>query len=308
MYLYYYEDPLRNIMKPTLKLWLWRKLLPEMLELRATSIIPRTGDKAKSVNVIVIYLYNNNKPLYLLDRLEGAEIIARVWDDVKSCFDSEIKISYEQISSMKPEILYYYGSYDFRFDSIFGYLFRKKTKFVYFEAKWDSLRHKYSRYRFSRKELIVHERVQILRKLVDYYVNSENANSEITVGDLLSMLYTSSWYIHPKISRYRKMLELNLDSLVISGDIQKSNKGYKVTGKAIESISRYELEESRYDQQLSTQKVITSLTFAIVFLTLLTTIGALVQAHIIEVPTLLDFGKVIPDINLGGGINEFFKK
>ncbi|EBF4864650.1 hypothetical protein A0Q32_17275 [Salmonella enterica] len=113
----------------------------------------------------------------------------------------------------------------------------------------------------------------------------------MSANELLTNMYTMLWYTHPKSSEYKKMLQLNLDSLVITGDLVKVGNNYKVTGKAIDTITKYELEENRYDQQLVTQKITGWLTFAIVLLTLLTTAGALVQAHIIEVPTLLDFRK-----------------
>lgn len=126
---------------------------------------------------------------------------------------------------------------------------------------------------------------------INNHVISKKAAPSMSANELLTNMYTMQLYIHPKSSEYRRTLQLNLDSLVMTGDLVKVGNNYKVTGKAIDTITQYELEENRYDQHLATQKITGWLTFTIVLLTLLTTAGALVQAPIIEVPTLLDFRK-----------------
>lgn len=262
-----------------------------MLKLRSTSIIPRSGEKAKLVNTFVIYLYEDGEPKYLIDRLDGDKITVLIWDVTQRRFDKETEITYRDIVSLDVDIIHYYGVNEISFKSITDYALHNSTKLIYLKVYLYRFIDWFTRYRFAKKELIVHERVQILRMFIKNHVTSNNAAPSMSANELLTNMYTMRWYIHPKSSEYRKTLQLNLESLVITGDLVKVGNNYNVTAKAIDTITKYELEESRYDQQLATQKMTGWLTFAIVLLTLLTTAGALVQAHIIEVPTLLDFRK-----------------
>jgi len=252
--------------------------------------MPRSGEKGKLVNAFVIYLYNNDgDPLYLIDRIEEGCVIAQEWDEDKYKFDKEVRLRYEELNHFHPEIIHYYGLYEIRFYSIEEYFIKGVTKLIYLVAKIARLKNWFIRYRFAKKDLIVHERIGILRVIIDCHVSTTDAQYSITANELFTHMHTHLWYTHPKAAIYRKKLQLNLDSLEITGELRKEQYRYFVTGKAIETITRYELEENRYDQQLASQKLMGWLTFAILFLTVLTTIGALVQAHIIEVPTLIDF-------------------
>ncbi|EJB6532639.1 hypothetical protein MST64_004454, partial [Salmonella enterica] len=228
---------------------------------------------------------------YLIDRLEDDKITALIWDATQKRFDKETEITYRDVVSLDTDIIHYFGVNEITFKSINDYALHNTTKAIYLKVYFYRFINWYTRYRFAKKDLIVHERVQIFRMFIKNHVTSKKVDSSMSANELLTNMYTMLWYIHPKSSEYRKTLQLNLDSLVITGDLVKVGNNYNVTGKAIDTITKYELEENRYDQQLATQKITGWLTFAIVLLTLLTTAGALVQAHIIEVPTLLDFRK-----------------
>ncbi|MRF57626.1 hypothetical protein [Citrobacter portucalensis] len=270
---------------------LWQKHLPKLLAHSSMSIIPRSGEEAKKVDTFVIYMYENEKPKYMLVSLNNGKIMALMWDETQRRFHINTEITYNDLTSLKAEIIHYYGVNEIKFNSIRDYARNNITKYIYIKLRFNRFLNWYTRYRFARKELIVHERIQILRMFIKNHVTSTEIDSSMSASILLDSMYTPLWYTHPKSSEYRKTLELNLESLVSTGDLVKLDDNYMVTGKSLDTITRYELEESRYDQQLKTQKIIGWLTFAIVLLTILTTAGALVQAHIIEVPTLLDFSK-----------------
>ncbi|EPU1249997.1 hypothetical protein ACVUN3_005547, partial [Klebsiella pneumoniae] len=99
-------------------------------------------------------------------------------------------------------------------------------------------------------------------------------------------LYSIMWVRHPKADIYKKELILTLDSLVDDGCLIKQDNKYIVTGRAVSALSKYEIEELRYDQQLATQQRMSNMTLAIVILTLITAVGGLVQAGVLKIPTL----------------------
>lgn len=269
---------------------LWKRYLPKMLALRSPSVIPRSGEKAKLVNAFVIYIFKKDSdPLYLLDRIEEGSIIARKWNDYSQKFEEEVRLKYEDIINLNPEIIHYHGLDEIRFYSMEEYFIEGASRLVYAKAILYRFKNWFTKYRFARKDLLVHKRIDVLRKIIDCHVKATNLQHSISANELFTLMHTPLWYIHPNAKMYKKTLQLNLDSLVITGELRKEQDRYFVTGKAIETITHYELEENRYDQQLASQKLMGWLTFAILFLTVLTTFGALVQAHIIEVPTLIDF-------------------
>lgn len=137
---------------------------------------------------------------------------------------------------------------------------------------------------------MVTDKVKILRTLINNYISTDS-NQGLDAADILTKEHSHIWHTHPDAKRYQKLLELNLDSLRLSGDLIRSGNKYQVTGKAQETIAQYEITKLKYKQNLATQHKMTWLTYAIVFLTVLTTLGTLVQANIIKIATLWDFTK-----------------
>ncbi|MBU0965742.1 MAG: hypothetical protein KKA54_05100 [Proteobacteria bacterium] len=100
----------------------------------------------------------------------------------------------------------------------------------------------------------------------------------------MTKLYSIRWVVHPSAPEQEKRLELHLESLVSSGELDKINREYVVTGKAIQTIEKYEEEERKHIEAVKLQKKMFWLT---IFLAIL----AVVQAGIVKLPTILDFTK-----------------
>ncbi|MCG8324299.1 MAG: hypothetical protein MI673_02200, partial [Thiotrichales bacterium] len=75
---------------------------------------------------------------------------------------------------------------------------------------------------------------------------------------------------------------LYLDSLVESGELQKVNDEYVVTGAAISTIEKYEEEERRHAEAVKLQS-------RMFWLALIALFFAIVQTSIVKLPTLIDF-------------------
>ncbi|MBL4323321.1 hypothetical protein H9R65_24315, partial [Klebsiella pneumoniae] len=135
-------------------------------------------------------------------------------------------------------------------------------------------------------ELVVNDRIKVLKTITNIYVNSDHSYNGSSYSDILNQLYSIMWVRHPKADIYKKELILTLDSLVDDGCLIKQDNKYIVTGRAVSALSKYEIEELRYDQQLATQQRMSNMTLAIVILTLITAVGGLVQAGVLKIPTL----------------------
>ena len=76
-------------------------------------------------------------------------------------------------------------------------------------------------------------------------------------------------------------MELYLGSLVDTGELEKVEIDYVITGKGIAAIEGYEEQESKHSKNIFIQLCVLFLTFVIVFLTL-------VQAGLVKLPTIVD--------------------
>ena len=123
------------------------------------------------------------------------------------------------------------------------------------------------------------QRHELLKTLVQNYIDSTHTG--IDTLDLMSKLYSNRWILHPKGREVEKKLELYLDSLVETGELNKINTEYVVNGKAIVTIENYEEAERRHLDNIRSQR-------RMIYLTILLAIFALVQAGVIKLPTLID--------------------
>jgi hypothetical protein len=97
----------------------------------------------------------------------------------------------------------------------------------------------------------------------------------------MTNIYSMRLFLHPSWEAQSRKMKLYLDSLVQSGDIEKVNDEFVVTGKALNTLERYEEEEQRHTEAVKLQRRM----FWIAVIALLFTI---VQAGIVRLPTLLD--------------------
>lgn len=70
----------------------------------------------------------------------------------------------------------------------------------------------------------------------------------------MTKLYSIKWVLHPEGDQQQEKLELYLDSLVKSGDLELINDEYVVTGNAIRTIKKFEEEERRHVENVKMQK------------------------------------------------------
>ncbi|WP_045853525.1 hypothetical protein [Raoultella terrigena] len=265
---------------------IWKKYLPRMLNKRIEGPIIRTGEAAKKIDTYVIYLSDGEQYEYLLDRIDNNHVIALKWNEEERRFSDECFLSYKEIVTLTPEIIHYYGVDEIKYHSINELKFSEVTNYGRFRIKLNRLVRNRERNKFNKQELVVNDRIKILKTIIKIHVSSGHNYNGLSDSEILDQLHSILWIRHPKADIYKKELLLTLESLVDDGCLIKQNYKYIVTGRAVSELSKYEIEELRYDQQLATQQRMSNMTFAIVVLTLITAVGGLVQAGILKIPTL----------------------
>ena len=115
---------------------------------------------------------------------------------------------------------------------------------------------------YNKKHLIREERIALLRHLVERKI--DNPRDEIYPLMLAIQKYSRKWLYHPDKEKHKAHLELVLESFVDSGELNKRGTNYVVTGKALVTLSEYELNVQQHEDQIRTARVGNRLTWAIV--------------------------------------------
>lgn len=93
------------------------------------------------------------------------------------------------------------------------------------------------------------DRIAVLRQLVDYDINHDappSQRNESSLHGYFSDLYGLRAHSHPLYDKESRRLQLILESLVDSGDLVKREIGYRISGKAINTILEFETESKRH--------------------------------------------------------------
>ena len=114
------------------------------------------------------------------------------------------------------------------------------------------------------------------------FVREINSHPEHETLDLMTALYSIKWFSHPQGAAARQRLEFYLESLVETGELQKINHKYVVTGQALQAMEEYEEQERKHTENVKIQSRALWVAFAVAALTV-------VQAGLIKLPTFLDF-------------------
>ncbi|EJG0733300.1 hypothetical protein C4G28_RS10640 [Vibrio parahaemolyticus] len=126
--------------------------------------------------------------------------------------------------------------------------------------------------------------MKILEKIIAK--QSVAPNKAFSSLDIMSYVYGLRWYLHPQKTEVRQKMDLYLDSFVASGELLKFASDYKITGQAVATLEKYQIEVSRAKSDRINQKMI-------IVLTIILAIFAGLQAKIIETSYKINLDRVI---------------
>ena len=261
-----------------IKKLLFKWLLPKALKLCCESTIPRSGEEGARVNCYSVSIENSGSPYFLINKYGNNKLSGLRWSG--RAYEIEDEISDDELLKKQIRIRHYYGLSTIEFDSIYDFFFNYFAKTVYVKIHIQRIKEKYLQNSFNKKKLITKQRIDLLRFMLDDQL--DRTHNGIDTIDLMTKIHTLRWVLHPSRDYEARKVELYLDSLVATGDLEKINSEYVVQGQALSTIEKYEEEERRHSEAVILQKKMVSLTIILAFL-------ALVQSGIIKLPVLMDF-------------------
>lgn len=253
-------------------------MLPKLIAKACMPTIPRSGTEGDKVNCFRVALDRNESPFFVAKEYAEHTLLGLEWDG--SSYTKELCLELSELDIGKLNVTHYYGLSEIRYDNIYDIVLQHITKFIYFKIRLYRFINVTYKYFFNKKKLVTKKRMELIQFMMNDQL--DRVHEGITSIDLMTKLYSISWILHPSGDEQHKKLELYLDSLIRSEDLQKVNDEYIVTGKAISTIEKYEEDERRHTEAVKLQRKIVVLN---IFLLLV----AIVQADVLKLPTLIDF-------------------
>lgn len=239
-----------------------RYILKSLLDKPAPDRIPRSGEKALSVDCNVVYFRSPNKSWTLLcDEVTPEGVTGKYWSDGEEI--GRVSIPFRLMGDYELDITHFYGRHDLHYGSIAQYFWEGIVPV----DKAKILIGKGSQFLFNKKELVRSERIEALKIILEKELDQRQY--EISSVALSSLLYTEKWVFHPDKSRQLRYNDLLLSSLHDSGDLEKTQYGFRLSSKALVTIAQYEEDQKKHRENISQAKSMKWLTLALIFVGLI---------------------------------------
>ncbi len=255
----------------------YRIFLPKISNKISHSSIPRSGERGKNVNCYNINLDLENSPFYLVNSYEAGKLSVLKWNG--ESYEEKNTIGLSEIDKFEFRITHYYGLTDIYYTNIYSFAFHYITRLIYLKVRLYNYISSISQYFFNKRKLFKKKRMELLELMLNEQLDRDD--NGIDIYDLMTKLYSIRWINHPARSGQKQILKIYLDSLVDSGEIEKNNRLYRVTGKAITTMERYEEEERRHIADVKLQRWM-------VYLTIILTIVAILSSGLIKFSPIID--------------------
>jgi hypothetical protein len=195
--------------------------------------------------------------------------------------DIEEKISLSDVNVKTIETTHYLHNHYTTYVGINSFIFHCLTKKDFIKVKLKRLLNSIAQSRFNSRELQIKPRYELLSYLID---NHGISKKKFSLVSLMSDIYSLRFFGHPNREQCQNKLRMYVDSFVESGEVSEIGGGYKVNGKAIVTLEKFQTEERRHKDSVKLQ-------YSMVFLTFLLAILASIQAGLVKLKPFIDLSQ-----------------
>lgn len=193
-------------------------------------------------------------------------------------FETETEFDIADLDDAELSITHFYGYAEVQYKGIIAFAFGRTFFLPYLKVHFVRAIESIDQYFFNKKKLVTKQRIDLLRFLVARKLEGQPISSPV---DLMTGLYSIKWVLHPERDPQKLRLQFYLNSLIETGELEKTINGYELNGKALQAIEVYEEQERKHAESIKSQRRMVWLTLAIALLTA-------AQAGLFKLPTLLD--------------------
>jgi hypothetical protein len=255
-------------------------LLKPLFDKKCPPTLPFIDEKREKRDCYYIFLLRDGKRYTVAESIDSNYLYGKQYEGNE--YIKEVQFSLDAISYDDIEIVHNYLSSRTSYKGLLDFIIINKSGFTYIRIYSHILSYNLSKFFYNRKRLVTVQRLELLKVLVTEYIN--NNENRLTSIDIMTKIYSIKWVEHPDSYSQENKLGFYLDSLVLSGELNKDGAYYFVTPKSILTLEKYEEDDSRYRSQVRLQ-------IMMVIITLLLAIVGMIQTEIIKIPTILDLTK-----------------
>jgi hypothetical protein len=263
-----------NLINKMKELFIFR-IVAYVLKKQCPNQIVMMGEGAADKDCYVAYIFREDSlPFLKIEGVDSEKIYGKAISDGYG-YDKDTSVEIASIGQKQLVIEHYVGFLTLRFEGVFDFIFSKLTQYHYLKYRAKLLLHKIDVYAFSKRRLPIVRKQQLLSLLVDRKL--ERPDRPISAIDLMTYLHSMKWIAHPDSDSEETRLELYLDALCESGELEKNNDGYWVKPMSVVTLEMLQDEVRKHEEIAKTQKRLVHVTWALVGVTFLLFLGELLK-------------------------------
>lgn len=253
----------------SIKRWALRKALNNI----GPNVITMSGPES---------LKNNNYSIHMIRGITKRDVVRKFKNEMlefktfdKNADDAvgEGCVNIKDVNLENIEITHYYKNYYTRYKGLNLFLIKSLTKLDVAKIELKLILGNMRQLIFNKKRLELKPRYELLELLIEEFGYHQESFYEFGV---LRKTFSDRVIAHPKEEILSNKVKFYLESFVESGDLKLAHNGeYKVTGQALLTLEKFQLEEKRFAKMARLQMII-------IGLTIVTAFSALVQANLIS--------------------------
>ncbi|MBE0553937.1 MAG: hypothetical protein IH625_09625 [Rhodobacteraceae bacterium] len=190
-------------------------------------------------------------------------------------FEDSVEVPLSEIDDWSVRFRRYYGFMTINYENLRDFFYAECTLY----PQRQHVRGWLSQTTYNYRTRFRHDRIEVLRKLVDLHLTEAEKNtgllftgSKKDIVELLSSFYGNRIYGHPNHEAESARFRLILESLAETGEVKKHNMHeFELNAGAVATISNYELEERRHKDSVRQNRLL-------LVVTIVMAVAAIVQA------------------------------
>lgn len=241
-----------------MKSFLFRCAISKALEKPSPNIVPLSGQERLRLRDYSTTRFRT-KPdnLVFIARSSNRNGITGIWFEGGCAEGVEVCFSFKQAAKMDLKIRQYYREQEIHYTNPFDFLWCQLTLKKY--RSWFS--NIVSQGFFNLKTLRRSERLQLLAQIAE----SSLRHTNYLTGEFsyLSERFGERSARHPDAQKERRYLKYMFESLVDTGDLEKVNHSYRITGRGFSTLAMAEQEDRKHRDSVKMSRILAVLTFGL---------------------------------------------
>lgn len=224
-------------------------------------------DKVRKRDYFTVYLGDRDDNRRFLAQSAMPSGLTGLWFTGKTTnqgmLPNEACVPFNLIEQFIPEFIFYYRELEFRYKSATKFLLVIFLRIPAFLLAKERIAQSV----FNKRRLARTDRITVLRHIFEQTL--EDKNFSTNPWDYMTYLHGPRWVAHPDNEANTSYYLLVLKSFAEAGDIEAKNLQFRLKPQGLVTLSSYEEEERRHQDQTKQRRMLGYLTAALVIVGIL---------------------------------------